>query len=163
MRKLAFKTMLDHLAYEGLPAELLACYTAELNRLLREIDQKERTALGQEYPTREAAANARQTYTQLEQSVHKPDAPKHAEAIRKQIAQADLPEATKEALRTTLFQKEHATRIARCEGIWKSKHMDSDCRNHSESFSFPVLHTGFFRQTLLYSGLFLYAQRPEYL
>ena len=116
----ALKTMLDHLAYEGLPAELLACYTAELNRLLRETDQKERTAMGQEYPTREAAANARQTYTQLEQSVHKPDAPKHAEAIRKQIAQADLPEATKEALRTTLFQKEHATRIAAAKGFGKA-------------------------------------------
>ena len=116
----ALKTMLGHLAYEGLPAELLACYTAELNRLLREIDQKERTALGQEYPTREAAANARQTYTQLEQSVHKPDAPKQAEAIRKQIAQADLPEATKEALRTTLFQKEHATRIAAAKGFGKA-------------------------------------------
>lgn len=107
----ALLALKDRIRKTGYPAPLQRAYLAEIDRRLAEIDLSHRTAFGMEYPTRERASAARQTYELLSRQVAAPDAGQNAAALRGAIANAELPEELKLSLKDTLFQHENAKEL----------------------------------------------------
>lgn len=107
----ALQAMKNRVDAETLPEKVRACYAAEVQRLLHEIDLKERTAFHKEYTTRAAAASARQAYTGIDADIQAQDLRKQAATLRSRIDAADLSSTAKESLKKKLFRKEHATEI----------------------------------------------------
>lgn len=104
-----FKTELSSM---DIPTEAKECYQKEIDNRLASIDLALRTALGKEYPSREAARNAQQLYNQFQADFATVNLRKHGDMLRNRIESADFSEKTKQELLERLFQHENSREIA---------------------------------------------------
>lgn len=86
-------------------------YLTEVQQELAQIDLSCRTALGREYPTRDAAAAAQHTYEEIREEFISEDLRRNADALRQRIQQGDFSEEVRQELNDELFQYENAKEL----------------------------------------------------
>ena len=101
----------EYLRNVELPIALKEEYEKIVCNRLKEIDLELRTALGKEYSSREAAANAQHQYHELESALEISIAPEEAEKLRAQIASLDAGDDAKNILSEKLYQRENEKEI----------------------------------------------------
>lgn len=95
----------------NISSEAKEVYKKEINRRLSDIDLVARTALGKEYPTRDAAKEAQQLYSQLQSDLAAGNLREKGDLLRNRINSADFPEEKRTELLDQLFQSENAREI----------------------------------------------------
>lgn len=86
-------------------------YLTEVQQELAQIDLSCRTALGREYPTRDAAAAAQHTYEEIREEFVSEDLRRNADMLRERIQQGDFSEEVRQELNDELFQCENAKEL----------------------------------------------------
>ncbi len=113
----ALKQLEAQITAQSCRAELKKLYLAAVHSELLKADIKARTVLGKEYPTREAARNAEDTYNRIKNGIASPDIRKKAFLLRAELLKADFSEAIKKELLEELFQAENAPEIKAAKTI----------------------------------------------
>lgn len=86
-------------------------YLTEVQQELAQIDRSLRTALGREYPTRDAAAAAQRAYEEIREEFVSEDLRRNADALRKRIQQGNFSDEVRQELNDELFQYENAKEL----------------------------------------------------
>jgi hypothetical protein len=86
-------------------------YLTEVQQELSKIDLSCRTALGREYPSRDAAATALNAYDEIRAGFVAGEPRRHADELRNRIEQGDFPDEVKQELNDELFQYENAKEL----------------------------------------------------
>ena len=101
---LQFKSELSTM---NIPSAAKKCYTEEIDKRLADIDLNLRTALGKEYPSREAAKEAQWLYKQIQSDFVTGNPRKNGGKFRQRIEAAEFSEPIKKELLDKLFQFEN--------------------------------------------------------
>lgn len=105
---LSFKA---RLLEKDLPSFFVQCYLSEADSRFAAIDLTLRTALGKEYPTREAAKAAEKEYEAIQSLFTAGNPRKNGPSIKKRIENADFSDEGKSQLTGELFQYENAAEL----------------------------------------------------
>ena len=105
---LSFKA---RLLEKDLPSFFVQCYLSEADSRLAAIDLTLRTALGKEYPTREAAKAAKKEFEAIQSLFTEGNPRKNGLSIKKRIENADFSDEIKSQLTGELFQYENAAEL----------------------------------------------------
>lgn len=101
---LQFKSELSDM---NIPSAVQKCYTEEIDKRLANIDLSLRTALGKEYPSRDAAEDAQQLYKQIQSDFVTGNPRKNGGKLRQRIEAADFSGSIKKELLDELFLLEN--------------------------------------------------------
>ena len=107
----ALLTFKSQLSSERIPSALAGCYLAEIDRRLSIIDKNARTALGKEYPTRDAAKVAERKYAEIKEAFRTEHSRKNGVKIRTCIEEADFSESVTKELLDELFRFENSKEL----------------------------------------------------